>query len=69
MIKRTMDPWNLIDPETGKLATSEEGQRRAHAADRKQVQDLLGWGDTVYSTGELWSIARERGLVQVPYWD
>lgn len=69
MVKRTLDPWNLIDPKTGKLATSEAAKRRAHVADRAQVLDLLGWDhDSAYSTGELWGIARDRGLVQTPYW-
>jgi hypothetical protein len=62
MITRTLDPWNLVDPKTGKVATTEAGKRRAHAADRAQVLGLLGWSEDSARTGEMWTLARERGL-------
>lgn len=73
-VTRKWNPWNPVDPKTGKPAESEAARLRAQAADRAQAIALLGLAPEAESTaeryaatsGELWQILREeRGIVGV----
>lgn len=79
IIHQAWDPWNPIDPKTGKKATTEAAKLRAQAEDRRIAIAAIGWPPEpvpcvaeeryVYRTGELWTILRELGHTVISHLD